>query len=551
MVENTRRPDVSNVPEAVAVSKSRLAVQLVWLIPFIAVLIGGWLVIKSFLDSGPTIQITFETAEGLEPGKTKLKYKDVDIGLVKTVRLSSDTTRVVVTAEMTKEAEPYLLDDARFWLVRARISGGTVTGLGTLLSGSYIGVDIGRTGQPRREFVGLKQPPAFTADVPGRKFALHTDTLGSIDIGSPVFFRRLQAGQVTRYELDKDGKGVTIEVFIHAPYERFVTGNTRFWQASGLDVKLDSTGIRVDTQSIVSILIGGLAFETPLETAELPPAAANTRFNLFPTRNAAFKNPETEVIKWEFVFNESVRGLAVGAPLDFRGIEFGSVTAIRVEWSETGRPLNIVVEAEVYPARLRAHEEEEPAAMSEEQRQAFVEGLVASGLRAQLRTGNLLTGQLYVAMDFFPNAPKLKWASAGAVLKMPTMPSSQNELQASVASIAAKLNAFPLEQIGADLRHTLRAATRMAETANKVMQRVDNEIAPEAREAISEARQAIAAAQNVFKPDSPLAQDAHDAMREVQRAAAAFRSLADYLDRHPEALIRGKKPAADPKKAKK
>ncbi len=550
MAENPRRSDANDVPEAIAVAKSRLAVQLVWLIPFIAVMIGGWLVIKSILDSGPTIQITFETAEGLEPGKTKLKYKDVDIGLVKTVRLSPDTTHVVVTADMTKEVDPYLLDDARFWLVRARISGGTVSGLGTLLSGSYIGVDIGRVGQPRRDFVGLKQPPAFTADVPGRKFALHTDTLGSIDIGSPVFFRRLQAGQVTRYELDEDGKGVTIEVFIHSPYERFVTGNTRFWQASGLDVKLDSTGIRVDTQSIVSILIGGLAFETPLETAELPPAAANTRFNLFPTRNAAFKNPETEVIKWEFVFNESVRGLAVGAPLDFRGIEFGSVTAIRVEWSDTGRPLNIVVEAEVYPARLRVHDEEEPAAMDDDQRQAFVEGLVASGLRAQLRTGNLLTGQLYVAMDFFPNAPKLKWASSGAVLKMPTMPSSQNELQASIASIAAKLNAFPLEQIGADLRQTLHAATRMAETANNMMQRVDREITPEAREAIIEARQAIAAAQTVFKPDSPLAQDAHEAMREVQRAAAAFRSLADYLDRHPEALLRGKKSASDANKAK-
>ncbi|MEO8187788.1 MAG: MlaD family protein, partial [Burkholderiaceae bacterium] len=406
--------------------------------------------------------------------------------------------------------------------------------------GSYIGVDIGRTGQPRREFAGLKQPPAFMADVPGRRFALHTDNLGSIDVGSPVFFRRLQAGQVTRYELDKDGKGVTIEVFIHSPYERFVTGNTRFWQASGLDVKLDSTGIRVDTQSIVSILIGGLAFETPLETAELPPAAANTRFNLFPTRNAAFKNPETEVIKWEFVFNESVRGLAVGAPLDFRGIEFGSVTAIGVDWSETGRPLNIVVEAEVYPARLRA-QEEEPVAATEEQRRAFVESLITSGLRAQLRTGNLLTGQLYVAMDFFPSAPKIKWDARKAGLKMPTMPSSQNELQASIASIAAKLNAFPLEQIGADLRQTLHAATKMSETANKMMQRVDTEITPEAREAIVEARQAIASAQRVFKPDSPLAQDAHDAMREIQRAAAAFRSLADYLDRHPEALLRGKR----------
>ena len=553
MADVPRGGGLSDIPEAVPVRRSRLTSQLVWVVPLIAILIGSWIAIKSFLDKGPTVTITFTTAEGIEAGKTKVKYKDVDVGVVKNVTLSPDATHVIVIAQLMKEFEPYLLDDARFWLVQARISGGTVTGLGTLLSGSYIGADIGRSGKPRRDFVGLKQQPAFTSDVPGRLFMLHSDNLGSIDIGSPVFFRRLQAGQVTRYELDDDGKGVAIEVFINSPYDKFVTGNTRFWQASGLDVKLDPTGIRIDTQSIVSILIGGLAFETPIESADQAPAAANVAFRLFPTRNAALKNPEVEVIKWVLVFNESVRGLTVGAPVDFRGIEFGSVTAIRADWSETGRLANIVVEAEIYPARLRAHEDK-PVVGNDQQQQhgTFVDDLITSGLRAQLRTGNLLTGQLYIAMDFFPNAPKIKWDSRQAVLRIPTMPSSQSELQSSIASIAAKIEAFPLEQIGVDLRQTLQSATKMTQTATRMMERVDSEITPEAREAIVEARKAIASAQHVLKPDSPLSQDARDAMHEIQRAAAAVRVLADYLDRHPEALLNGKKEeGAENPKAKK
>jgi paraquat-inducible protein B len=534
-------PDAYDIPEAVAAPKSRRTVQFVWLIPLVAVLIGGWLAVKSIMEKGPTITITFDTADGLEAGKTKLKYKDVDLGLVEAVVLSPDASHVIVTAELDKRAEPFLLDDARFWVVSARITAGNVSGLGTLLSGSYIGVDIGRSGRPKREFTGLKEPPPFASNAPGRLFVLHADSLPSLDVGSPISFRRLKAGQVTGYELDKDGTGVTIRVFINAPYDKFVTTNTRFWQASGIDVTLDASGIKVDTQSMVSILIGGLAFETPIDSAERPQAPAKAEFRLFPNRSAALKNPETEVVKQVMVFNESVRGLSVGAPIDFRGIEFGNVTAIKIGSNKAGNAINIVVEAETYPARLQAYEVDNKGVMSEEERKALVARMIANGLRAQLRTGNLLTGQLYIAVDFFPDAPKVKFDTSSPVQEIPTIQTSLAGLQSSIASIATKVNAFPLEQIGTDLRQTLQSATKMADAATKMLQKVDTEITPEAREAIVDARKAIASAQSVLKPDSPLSQDARDAMREVERAAEAFRVLADYLERHPEALLSGKK----------
>ena len=505
-----------------------------WLIPLLAALVGGWLAVKAIIDRGPVITITFETAEGLEAGKTKLKYKDVDVGLVKTVALSPDAKRVIVIAEMVKRSEKFLVGDTRFWVVRARISGGSVTGLGTLLSGSYVGVDPGKSGKDANEFIGLNVPPAFSSDVPGTEFVLHVSNLGSLDIGSPVYFRRLQAGEVAAHALDKDGKGVTVKVFINAPYDKFVTANTRFWQASGIDVTLDASGIKIDTQSLVSILVGGLAFETPLESSSLPPAAAKTEFSLFGTRADALKNPETQLMKTVMVFSESVRGLAPGAPLDYRGIEIGNVTAIKVQLDPEKMNINIVVEADLYPARLSRRSITAAAAQDEAGRRAFLNAMIAKGLRAQLRTGNLLTGQLFVALDFFPNASKSRPGAIDGTDEFPTIRSSLSELQATLASLAKKIQDFPLQEVGTDLRATLQSATKM-------MQHVDAELTPEARDALADARKAIASVDRVLKPDSPLSQDAGDAMREVARAAAAFRVLADYLDQHPEALITGKK----------
>jgi paraquat-inducible protein B len=542
MTETPRSPDPSEIPEAVAAPKSRRTVQLVWLIPLAAALVGGWLAVKSIIDRGPTIAITFETADGLEAGKTKIKYKDVDIGLVTSVVLTRDAKKVLATAELVKGTEHHLVDDSRFWVVRARISGGTVSGLGTLLSGSYIGMDIGKSGKVQRDFIGLEVAPVIRSDTPGREFVLHSSNLGSLDVGSPVFFRRLQAGQISAYELDKDGKGVTMKVFVNSPYDRFVTENTRFWHASGIDVTLDAKGITVESQSLVAILVGGLAFETPLESVELPPVAAGATFQLFADRTQALKNPEKQVLKFIMMFSESLRGLAAGAPIDFLGIEVGSVTGTSFDTDMTASRMRMVVEADIYPDRLRQRLTTKHAALDTAARQALLARFVERGLRAQLRTGNLLTGQLYIALDFFPAAPKEKLRLAGGAVELPTVQSSFRELQATIASIATKIHDLPLKELGDDLHQTLQ-------NANKLVVRLESETTPEATAALVDARKALASADraiataegSLLGDDSALQTDTREAMREIARAAAAFRILADYLERHPEALISGKK----------
>jgi paraquat-inducible protein B len=529
--------NVNDLPEAVAAPKSRRNVQLVWLIPLIAALVGGWLAVKSIMDRGPVITISFKTAEGLEAGKTKLKYKDVEIGLVNKVELAPDLQSVVVTAELVKKSEAQLVKDTQFWVVRPRISGGSVSGLGTLLSGSYIGVSIGKSAQPKREFIGLEVPPVFTTDDPGREFVLRSPNLGSLDYGSPVYFRRLQVGQITGYVLDKGGNGVTLKVFINKPYDQYVNANTRFWHASGVDLTLDSAGIKVDTQSVVSIVLGGLAFETPAGDTAAGPAEPNAVFELFPHRDAAMKNPDSLVIKMAMAFNESVRGLAVGAPIDFRGLDIGAVTGIKAELNETSRRINIVVELDLYPARLRTRSVTARAELSAKERIAMMDGMVAHGLRAQLRTGNLLTGQLYIALDFFPGVAPAKISWTAKPPELPTTAGSLEDLRTSATSIAKKLDKVDFEGISTDLKETLVSTTKM-------MKQLDADLAeltPEMRSMMVDARRALVSADRVLAVDSPTLQDARDAMREIGRAAAAFRVLADYLEQHPEALVSGKK----------
>jgi paraquat-inducible protein B len=456
------------------------------------------------------------------------------------MRLSPDRKRVLVTAEMKKEAEPFLVEDAKFWVVSPRVSISSVSGLGTLFSGVYIGMEVGKSEQKSREFTGLEIPPVLTSDQPGRHFVLKSETLGSIDVGSPIYFRQVQVGQVVAQELNADGTGVSIQVFINAPYDKFVKSRTRFWPASGIDVTLSASGIQVNTESLVALLVGGLAFRTPHDALESPAADANTVFNLFPDRAAAYRQPDTVIQKYRLVFRESVRGLSVGAPVDFRGISVGEVKDIGIDYDRKDQQILIVVDVDIYPDRMRSRVAKgatDPA----ERGIKLVEILVNRGLRAQLRSGNLLTGQLYVALDFFPNARKVKLDTAKLPIEVPTIESPMAELQTSLAGILKKVNDLPLNELAAELRKAVQSLDKTLVGVDKLVQRLDNEIAPEARTALIEARKTLTEANQMLSSESPVRQELQDMLREITRAAESVRALADLLDRQPEALIRGKK----------
>jgi len=531
-----RRDDTGtgDIPQAVAKPPSRWGIQLVWLVPLVAILIGGWLAVQAVLEKGPTITISFATGEGLEAGKTKIKFKSVDIGVISRVDLSPDNKKVIATAELAKSATNLLVEDTRFWVVSPRISGGSVSGLSTLLSGAYIGMDKGVQPQKRREFSALEEPPILTSDVPGREYVLKSETLGSLDVGAPVFFRRLKVGQVISYALDAAGEGVVLRIFVNAPYDRYVKADTRFWHASGVDISLDSSGVKVETESIVAVVSGGLAFQSPPETVNDKAADADSEYPLFLNRNEAMKRQDRIADNFVFNFRESVRGLAVGAPVDFRGIVIGEVTGIYTRFNRETRDFSIPVEVRIYPERFTSRyvSGARGGRLAQDPRQ-MTQWLVENGLRAQLKTGNLLTGQLYIGMDFFPKAPKATVVWGEGPPELPTIPGNLQSLQDTVTGLADRINKLPFEEIGKDLRQSLKDTGALMKTLN-------SSVAPEARAALSAARTALESANRSMQPVPSLLQGTAETMRDLARMAASFRALADYLERHPEALLRGK-----------
>jgi len=538
------RPELTELPAAVAAPKRRWAPQVIWLIPLVAVIVGGWLAVKTVLEQGPTITISFKTGEGLEAGKTKIRYKDVEIGLVKEIALSKDRSRVVVTAGLSKDAEGFLVEDTRFWAVRPRLTATGVSGLGTLLSGPYIALDPGQAKEKRRDFVALEIAPLVTHEEPGREFVLRAPDLGSHEVGVPVYFRRLFVGEVIARELDLDGKGVSIRIFVRAPYDRYVTGNTRFWDASGIDVTLDATGIRLQTESLTSILVGGIAFDTRPEAEAAPPAEAKAEFWLFRTREEAMKRPDLLTEHFVIMFRHSLRGLSVGAPVEFRGVTLGEVVRIGVEFDPKAFNFVQPVEVHLYPDRLRLRSADAgialPPPVTPAERLKRMQLFVDRGFRAQLRTGNLLTGQLYVAVDFFPDAPKVKVDTSKMPFEIPTIPAPLDDIETAIASIVKKLDRVQYEQISADVRKVLATLDQTLKDTDGLIKRLNAETAPELNRTLESARGTLRSVDAVLAAESPLQADLRDALRELTRAVEAVRSLADYLERHPESLIRGR-----------
>ena len=528
-----------DIPEAITAPRSRWLPSLVWLIPLVAALIGIGLVVKSIAGRGPTITISFTTAEGLEPGKTNVKYKDVDIGSVKTIRLSKDHARVVVEVQLSKQAEDFAVTDTRFWVVRPRIGTSGVSGLNTLLSGAYIGVDAGRSKESRTEFVGLETPPAVTGDEKGHRFTLHGGSLGSLDIGSPVYYRRVEVGHVVGFALDKDGKGVTINVFVDAPYDQYVGENARWWHASGVDLRLDSSGLKLNTQSLATVVVGGLAFQSPPNEAIGPEAPDGSTFYLARDEAEAMREPDGPPLTVVMRFNQSLRGLSVGASVDFRGIELGEVTAIGVEYDPKARNFTMPVTMNLYPDRLGSRFRASMEIASEAARMELLRKLVSNGLRGQLRTGNLLTNQLYVALDMFPKAAPVQIDASRTPLELPTVPNTLDELQVQVADIARKLDQIPFADISKNLNGTLK-------NADSLFKQLDTQLAPQARETLAAAQKTFGTAQATLQQDSPLQSDMRAALGQLTQTLQSLNALADYLERHPESLLRGKSKDSQP-----
>jgi paraquat-inducible protein B len=502
--------DRSSVKEAVVTTRTRPSI--VWLIPLVAALVGAFVAWRTYSELGPKIELAFVSAEGLEAGKTEIKYKDVSVGVIEEIRLRPDLSGVVCTARMVQGAEDYLRDGTRFWVVRARVAGGQVSGLGTIFSGAYIGVDPVREGERLRHFQGLEIPPIVTSDQPGRTFVLHSHRAGSVDIGTPVYFRKIQVGEVVSSELDSSGEFVTVQVFVHAPHDRRVHRDTRFWNAGGVHVSMSTQGVEVDVESVVSLLVGGIAFETPLEESG-EEAEQGSTFELYANRDATEREVYTQKSYYMLYFDQSVRGLNVGAPVEFRGIQIGEVRDVKLEFDAKTDQFRIPVVVGIEPERIANLGGTDPSS-----RREAMQRLVQRGLRAQLQSGNLLTGQLLVELDMHEGAAPAQIVWSDPYPQFPTIPTSLEEITSSVTRLVKRLENLPLDKIASSVDETLKTA----------------------RSTLSQAERTMAEAGALVGPNSPVNSELRQALVELSDAARSIGLAADQIQRQPNSLIFGK-----------
>ena len=517
----------------------------VWIVPIAAAGIVLWLTWRAWADRGPEITIEFKAAEGLQAGQTKIQHRDVDVGTVESLELTKDMSRVIVHARMTRRAAPFLNELTRFYIVIPRVGVGGISGLSTIVSGSYIEMLPGSDGQSQRHFVALDEPPILPPDTRGRSFTLRTPDLGSLTQGSQITYHGVAVGEVEGYILATDGSHVTVTAFVRAPWDDLVHPETRFWNAGGVDLSVGAQGVRVRANSWQQLLSGGIAFETPTTVLTNPASPAGSDFQLYENRQHALRVSRGPEILYAAEFQGNQRGLEPGTSVELQGEEVGEVEEVHLRYDEHHHTLVTRVAFGVDPDRVNIEDMPHPAGV---ERRDLVGGwlktLVEHGTRAQVMSASFITGQKLVALDPTPNAPPAKIEKVAQSLVFPT--TSSGDLTEILADLRGVLQNLDRATAGPQLGHALQEL-------DKTLTRLDDitrDVGPDIKGLVKSLRDTADAAQGTLSTvqsmmggngSNPSNTDLPKLMQELENAARSVRVLADYLDRHPEALLRGRK----------
>ncbi len=534
---------MSTAPDA-GVRKSRIS--WVWLIPIVAAAIAGFLAWRTLSQQGSLITISFHGGDGLVAGQTRVRYKAVELGSVESVRLADDIKTVVVTVRMRREADPFLTESARFWVVRPRLSSGSLAGIETLVSGAYIEMDPGQgTGNKNYNFTGLETPPAVRSGEPGTTFKLKSERLGSLASGAPVFYRDIGVGEVLDYDIGNGLGPISLTVFVRAPFDKLVRTGSKFWNASGLSLQIGADGLHLELASLQAVLNGGVAFDASRDP-DAKPAPPDAEFQLYRNYDDAQSAGYTNRIDFVTYFESSARGLAKGASVDFFGIQIGTVQTVELDLDPATARTRVKVGFQIQPERIALSnvtgEKEDPIAVARK--------LVARGMRAQLQTASFLTGSMVLALTLDKNADPAELTKQNGDWVIPSESGGLDNIMASASNIANKLDRLPLDEIGANLNRTLRSASTAIASVGDLATHANAGLSPafarlpaitaSIEQAVSRADRVLTSLDRGYGKDSDTQRELSRAMVQVGDTARSIRQLADFLDRHPEALIRGR-----------
>jgi len=519
----------------------------IWIIPLLALVLGVYMVIHTWMTEGPEIEIAFKTATGLTQGKTKIKYRNVDMGLVEEVRLNDEFDGVIATVKLDRQAIHLLRDDTRFWVVTARVGVGNISGLDTLLSGAYIQLAPGAGTEGQRKFVALEQPPLTPTGAPGLRLKLTSDRAASVSTGDAVLYNSYEVGRVESMKFDPSDRMAHYTLFIDAPYHELVDSETRFWNVSGISLSAGADGFKLETGSVDTVLLGGVAFGLPPGIPKGGAVEHNTEFKLYPSYEDILKNPFRYGTYYVVSFSQSIKGLVPGAPVEYRGITLGRVERIllkesieyNIEQGTEGEGADVPILIYVEPGRLSLPDRKS----SIESLQRSIRFGVDNGMRASLETGSLLTGAKYVSIDYFEGVEE---AAVGTFSGYPTIPSIQTglgQIEQKLTAILDKINALPLDD-------TVTGANAALVTLNQTLDILNTFVANESTQQLpsqlDETLQELRATIKGLSPDSAVYQSINSSLLRLNRTMGNLETLTRTLSGQPNAVLVPSSPTPDP-----
>jgi paraquat-inducible protein B len=525
-----------------AVVKPARRISAIWTVPIIALLIGIYMIVYNIMTQGPTIAIHFDTAEGIEAGKTLVRTRSVVLGQVEDVVLNEDQSGVVIHCLLDAEARALLGDDTQFWVVKPRFGAGGVSGLGTLLSGAYIELAPGSKSSTQREFVGLSRPPVTPASAAGTHVTITSDQMGSLREGNPVLFRGHTVGRIESAEFKPEAKQAVLNAFIHTPFDTLLNSNSRFFDSSGISFSATAEGLNVETASLESILSGGIAFETPDNQSPGGVVEPGTKFTLYPSRPSIEFNPFAHYRDYVVLFETSVRGLLPDAPVEYRGVRAGTVQRIMVEElvmeiDEDAATLPIPVLIRLEHGRLRKNLRAEDV---DEIAQDFQDH-IRTGMRASLASASLISGALYISLDFYPDDDDKSVGEFAGYVTIPSVKSGFAQIERQLSQTLQKINDLPLERTVKTANRTLRQLDKTLASADRALESVDTILADDATqelpEALTNALNEVSTALASLSPDSELHNKLGRTLNDLDNTLQSVEKLTRTLDSKPNSMV--------------
>lgn len=528
------------VPEDALVKPLR-TVSKIWLVPIVAFFIGVWMIYYQWSNQGPLITIEFKTATGLEAGKTKIKTRNVDIGLVKKIHLSDDLSGVIVTVRMDNNVAPILYSDNQFWIVSPRVSLSGVSGLGTILSGPYINMAPGSEQQLSKEFVALEAPPVTPVGTPGLHVTLNSESEFAYKKGDPVVYKGIKVGEFEDIYFNFEERVVYYNTFIEAPYHKLITTNTKFWDISGVQIELGASGVKVSTGSLETLLTNGVTFGIPEGMQQGEKIVERSFFDIHPNYDSASQERFKLSAEYVILVKDTIRGLQVGAPVEYRGLVIGKVLSINaLDNNQDGlleQGYDIPVVINIQPGRVQQSDDAIGLAFIRKQTSLWIE----RGLRATLKTGNLLTGALFVDLQHYPDAIPIEAQRMQDYEVIPTMTGEFSEITAKVTAILDNINEIKLKAISDNANNMLtqiaQAAQTLQATANSAERLFTSVHEDKVSGALTDTLENLSSLSQDFSADSDTYKELNHTMQSLQSTLKELQPLLLQLNSTPNSLI--------------